>query len=200
MTFRYLVDSKWFKQLKRYLGIDDVSVSMGDKTSNPGPIDNGPLFKENPETAGEIREGLIEDLEYVLLPVDGWNALVDTFGLTEGQMPISRKVIEQGKIVKHCKVEIYFITFSLAENSRPSETVKKKFSKNDTLSTIQKTMRELFQIPDNTPTRLWTKYSERSWELLGNVETTVQESSLYHDQLVIIEKQKSDGTWEREEK
>lgn len=173
---------------------------MGDKTSNPGPIDNGPLFKENPETPGEIREGLIEDLEYVLLPVDGWNALVDTFGLTNGQMPISRKVIEQGKIVKHCKVEIYFIAFSLAENSRPSETVKKKFSKNDTLSTIQKTMRQLFEIPDNTPTRLWTKYSERSWELLGNIETTVQESSLYHDQLVIIEKQKSDGTWEREEK
>ena len=179
----------------------DGSDGMGDRnpTNHPGPIDNQPLFKENPETPGEIREGLIDELEYVLLPTDGWNALVDEFSLTSGQEPIARKVIEQGKIVKHCKVEVYFTTFALAENSRPSETVKKKFSKNDTLATIQKTMRELFHIPDNVQTRLWTKYSERTFELLSNLETTVQDSSLFHDQIIIIDKQKPDGTWERQE-
>ena len=170
-----------------------------DATNHPGPVDNGPLFKENPETPGEIRDGLIDELEYVLLPTDGWNSLVDEFGLTSGQEPIARKVIEQGKIVKHCKVEVYFTTFALAENSRPSETVKKKFSKNDTLATIQKTMRELFHTPDNVQTRLWTKYTERTFELLNNLETTVQDSSLFHDQLIIIDKQKSDGSWERQE-
>ena len=87
--------------------------------------------------------------------------------------------------MKHCKVEVYFTTFALAENSRPSETVKKKFSKNDTLATIQKTMRELFHTPDNVQTRLWTKYTERTFELLNNLETTVQDfsqSTHYHRQ------------------
>ena len=46
----------------------DGTDSMGDRnlTNHPGPLDNGPLFKENPETPGEIREGLIDELEYVL--------------------------------------------------------------------------------------------------------------------------------------
>ena len=198
----YLVDSGWYKQLKKYLGCDGSSDSTdADRNSmnHPGPVDNGPLFKENPETPGDIRDGLVDQLEYVLLPIDGWNFLVDEFGLTSGQEPIARKVIEQGKIRKHCKVEVYFTTFALAENSRPSETVKKKFSKNDTLATIQKTMRELFHTPDNVQTRLWTKYTERTFELLNNLEATVQDSSLFHDQLIIIDKQNSEGSWERQE-
>ena len=198
--FRFLVDSRWYKQLRKYLGLEHDLTVIGNATNHPGPIDNGPLYKDNPETPGEIREGLIDELEYVLLPEDGWNAIVKEFGITQGQIPISRKVIEQGKIVKHCKVEVYFTTFLLAENSRPSETVKKKFSKDDSLATIQKTMREMYQIPDNVSTRLWTKFSEKTFELLSSLETTVQDSSLYHDTLIIIEKQKSDGTWEREEK
>ena len=72
--------------------------------------------------------------------------------------------------------------------------------KNDTLATIQKTMRELFHTPDNVQTRLWTKYTERTFELLNNLETTVQDSSLFHNQLIIIDKQKSEGSWERQEK
>ena len=164
-----------------------------DATNHPGPIDNGPLFKENPETPGEIRDGLVDELEYVLLPTYGWNSLVLEFGLTSGQEPIAREVIEQGNIVKYCKVEVYFITFALAEYSRLSETVNRKFSKNDTLAAIQETMRELFHTPDNVQTRLWTKYTEDTFELLNNLETTVQDSPLFHNQLIIIDKQKSNG-------
>ena len=81
-----------------------------------------------------------------------------------------------------------------------SENVQTQLvSKNDTLATIQKTMRELFHTPDNVKTRLWTKYTERTFELLNNLETTVQDSSLFHDQLIIIDKQNSDGSWERQE-
>ena len=38
--------------------------------------------------------------------------------------------------VKHCKVEIYYTEFLLAENSNPQLTVKKKFSKSDTLGKL----------------------------------------------------------------
>ena len=79
------------------------------------------------------------------------------------------------------------------------ETVKKKFSKNDTLATIQKTMHELFHTPDNVQTRLWTKHTELMFELLNNLEITVQDSSLFHGQLIIMDKQKFDGKWEWQE-
>merc|ERR1712062_611155 len=104
----YLVDSIWYEKLKKYLSLDD-SDGMGgiNPRDHPGPIDNKHLFDENQDTPGEIMDGLIEDLDYVLLPMYRWNALVEEFSLTIGQKPIARKVIEQGKIVKHCKVEVY---------------------------------------------------------------------------------------------
>ena len=59
--------------------------------------------------------------------------LADKFGLSDSQEPVKRKVVEHGMFVKHCKVEVYYIEFQLAENSNLEETKKKKFSKSDTL-------------------------------------------------------------------
>ena len=75
------------------MGLDHSSGSEGSASAHPGPIDNGPLFKENPEVQGEIKDGLIDELDYVLLPEEAWLALVEEFGLTEGQNSISRKVL-----------------------------------------------------------------------------------------------------------
>ena len=60
-------------------------------------------------------------------------------------------------------------------------------------------MHELFHTSENVQTRLWTQYTERPFELLNNLETTLQDSSLFHNQLIIIDKQKSNGSWERQE-
>jgi hypothetical protein len=45
---------------------------------------------------------------------------------------------EFGMFVKHCKVEIYYTEFLLAELSKPELTVKRKFSKADTLGWYKK--------------------------------------------------------------
>jgi hypothetical protein len=91
--FRYLIDTRWYKQLKRYLGLDfDAGAKEGDLTAHPGCIDNGPLFTDNAVEPGEIRDHLVDELDYSLVSDEGWKALVDEFGLTEGQTPISRKV------------------------------------------------------------------------------------------------------------
>ena len=57
-------------------------------------------------------------------------------------------------------------------------------------------MMYLFHTSENVQTRLWTQYTERPFKLLNNFETTVQDSLLFHDQL-IIDKQKSDGNWKQ---
>ena len=116
-----------------------------DPTNHPGPIDNTRLFKETTSEENgvdeaksqsvktEIRDHMIDDLDYVVVPQEGWTLLVETFGATAGQEPVERKVVEHGMFVKHCKVEVYKVEFLLAENDNPDKTVKKRFSKADTL-------------------------------------------------------------------
>ena len=45
-VLRYLVDSKWFKQWKKYVGYDQWDTSsVGEQAAFPGPVDNSPLLK-----------------------------------------------------------------------------------------------------------------------------------------------------------
>lgn len=40
-----------------------------------------------------LKEHLIDELDYVLVPTEAWNKLVSWYGCLEGQKPIVRKVI-----------------------------------------------------------------------------------------------------------
>jgi len=45
-AYRFLIDVRWFKQWKKYVGYDEWETSMvGENVANPGPIDNSNLFK-----------------------------------------------------------------------------------------------------------------------------------------------------------
>ena len=96
-------------------------------------MDNKSLFKED---GLEIREHMIDELDYILVPEEAWVLLVDKFGIMEGQEPIERKVVEHGMYVKYCKVEVYLMKFELALYSNTEDIRMKKFSKSDTIGTI----------------------------------------------------------------
>ncbi len=101
---RYLIEARWFKQCKKYLGLsdgDDGGGGGGD--AHPGPIDNSHLFKtetvqENgaEKEISELRTHMLEELDYVLVPEESWSRLVELFGLAEGQEPIARTVRQAG--------------------------------------------------------------------------------------------------------
>lgn len=47
---RYLIDSHWFKQWKKYVGFDSWDkYQMGDQNVYPGPVDNSGLLKGQSE-------------------------------------------------------------------------------------------------------------------------------------------------------
>jgi len=197
----YLIDNHWLKQCKKYVGFegtmyDSGGVEAGDESANPGPIDNKTLFKD--DNSGDIREHMIDELDYVLVAEEGWNMLVERFHLEQGQEAIARKVVEHGMFVKHCKVEVYYIEFQLAENSDLETVVKKKFSKSDTLEHIEKLMRTEFSINEGVETRLWNKYTSNTYEQLARLDNTVQDAGLFSGQLIIIEQKNEDGTWPRQ--
>lgn len=42
---RYLIDNRWFKQWKKYVGFDSWDMyNVGEHNMFPGPIDNSGLF------------------------------------------------------------------------------------------------------------------------------------------------------------
>ncbi|XP_075289205.1 ubiquitin carboxyl-terminal hydrolase 4 isoform X2 [Opisthocomus hoazin] len=190
----YLVDSRWFKQWKKYVGFDSWDMfGAGDPGLFPGPIDNSGLFGD-PETQS-LKEHLIDELDYVLVPTEAWDKLVAWYGCIDGQQPIVRKVVEYGLFVKHYKVEVYLLELKLCESSNPDNMISCHFSKADTVATIEKEMRKLFNIPAEKETRLWNRYMSNTYEQLSKLDSTVQDAGLYQGQVVLIEVKKEDGTW-----
>lgn len=45
---RFVMDVKWFKQWKRYVGFESRDhYNVGEESSHPGQIDNTPIFQGN---------------------------------------------------------------------------------------------------------------------------------------------------------
>ncbi|XP_040437629.1 ubiquitin carboxyl-terminal hydrolase 4-like isoform X2 [Falco naumanni] len=189
----YLVDSRWFKQWKKYVGFDRWDMfGVDDPRFFPGPIDNSGLFSD-PETQS-LKELLVDELDYVLVPTEAWNKLVAWYGCIDGQQPIVRKVVEYGVFVKHCEVEVYLLELKLCESSNPDNVISCHFSKADTVATIEKEMRKLFNIPAEKETRLWKRYMINMYEQLSQLDSTVHEVGLYRGQVILIEVKNEDGT------
>uniref|UniRef100_A0A3Q3F3R1 Ubiquitin carboxyl-terminal hydrolase n=1 Tax=Labrus bergylta TaxID=56723 RepID=A0A3Q3F3R1_9LABR len=182
-TIGYLIDSRWFKQWKKYVGFDSWDMyNVGERSLYPGPIDNSGLFSDQETQA--LKEHLIDELDYVLVPTEAWNKLVSWYGCLDCQRPIVRKVVEHGMFVKHCKVEVYLLELNLCENDNMDNVVTRHFSKADTIDTIEKDMRTLFNIPSEKETRLWNKYMSNTYEQLNKPDSTVQDAGLFQGQVV----------------
>uniref|UniRef100_A0A7N6BV04 Ubiquitin carboxyl-terminal hydrolase n=1 Tax=Anabas testudineus TaxID=64144 RepID=A0A7N6BV04_ANATE len=155
--------------------------NVGERSLYPGPIDNSGLFSDQDTQA--LKDHLIDELDYVLVPTEAWNKLVSWYGCLEGQRPIVRKVVEHGMFVKHCKVEVYLLELNLCENDNMDNVVTRHFSKADTIDTIEKEMRKLFNIPSEKETRLWNKYMSNTYEQLNKPDSTVQDAGLFQGQV-----------------
>ena len=136
----YLCNVCWFAQLKKYLCLSDTcnpkggsdQVDVGDPSAHPGHIDVSGLFQDGNPSA-ELRDHMVTDIDYTIMPESAWHKLVEAFGLTEGQNPVARKVIYCGMYVKYYKVEVYLTEFKLAEMSTMKDVRSAKFSRNSTL-------------------------------------------------------------------
>uniref|UniRef100_A0A8C1VL80 Ubiquitin carboxyl-terminal hydrolase n=1 Tax=Cyprinus carpio TaxID=7962 RepID=A0A8C1VL80_CYPCA len=185
------------KQWKKYVGFDSWDLyNVGEHNLYPGPIDNSGLFSDHKSQT--LKEHLIDELDYVLVPTEAWNKLVSWYGCLDGQKPIIRKVVEHGMFVKHCKVEVYLLELNLCDNDNIDKVVTRHFSKADTIDTIEKEMRSLFDIPSEKETRLWNKYMSNTYEQLNKLDSTVQDAGLFQGQVLVIEKKNEDGTWPRQ--
>ena len=87
-----------------------------------------------PDVAKEkLKEHMMEELDYSLVPEAAWQKLIQWYGMTPGSRPIARKVIEYGLYMKHLKVEVFKLEFKLAVYPKLSKHIIEDFSRVDTV-------------------------------------------------------------------
>uniref|UniRef100_A0A3B3QQ62 Ubiquitin carboxyl-terminal hydrolase n=1 Tax=Paramormyrops kingsleyae TaxID=1676925 RepID=A0A3B3QQ62_9TELE len=181
----YLLDKRWYELWKEY-------VETGDQNSSsfPGQIDNTELFEDL--ESYHLRDGLVENEDFVLIPAEAWHKLLSWYGRAADQPPLERKVVDLPSTVK---VEVYPVEIFLCLHSDMENVLTEKFSRADSIFAIQKTMRRLFEVPETAETRLWMKSSDTTCERLRNVHISVLESCLSSGMVLIMEMRNTDGTW-----
>jgi len=85
------------------------------------------------ENGTALKEHLIDELDYNLVPKDAWHKLVSWYGVTSEEHILPRKVVEHGMYVKSCKVEVYLMQLKLCQHSDLNTMVTMQFSKGDTV-------------------------------------------------------------------
>ena len=81
------------------------------------------------DSSVDLKDGMIDQLDYYLLPSEAWEKLSTWYGVSDGQMVLERKVIAQGLYVKHLKVEVYLKVVKLSLFTNQDKVELKKFSK-----------------------------------------------------------------------
>ena len=132
---------------------------------------------------GILRDHLMEELDYFLLPESAWSKLTSWYGLLEQSMVIARKVVEHGMYMKHCKVEVYLLEFKLTIYPNFNNCKSHSFSRADTIGYLEAVLRKEFEVEENVECRVWHRFMTRTYELLSNRSQTLQDAGLYNGQV-----------------
>uniref|UniRef100_A0A672ZZX5 Ubiquitin carboxyl-terminal hydrolase n=1 Tax=Sphaeramia orbicularis TaxID=375764 RepID=A0A672ZZX5_9TELE len=181
----YVLERRWFEQWKEF-------VESGDQNSSsfPGQIDNTELFEDL--DSYHLKERLVENEDFVLVPAEAWHKLLSWYGMVDGQPPLERKVVD---LPSTLKVEVYPVQVFLCLHSNMDNVVTAQFSRTDSIQRVQKTVCRSFSVPPGSECRLWMKSSDSSCERLRNVHLSVLDACLSSGMTVIMETRNADGTW-----
>ena len=134
-------------------------------------------------TSDTLRDHLMEELDYTLLPERAWFMLTSWYGLSRDSRPLARKVVEHGMYIKHIKVEVYLLEFKLTVHPNLDITKTRSFSQGDTVGDLEAAIREEFQVDQAAECRVWHRFMTHAYELLSNNSQTLYEASLYKGQV-----------------
>uniref|UniRef100_A0A667XF99 Ubiquitin carboxyl-terminal hydrolase n=1 Tax=Myripristis murdjan TaxID=586833 RepID=A0A667XF99_9TELE len=178
-------DRRWYEQWKEF-------VETGDQNSSsfPGQIDNTELFEDL--DSYHLKERLVENEDFVLVPAEAWHKLLAWYGMVDGQPALERKVVD---LPSTLKVEVYPVEIFLCLHSNMDNAITAQFSRADRIHSIQRVMCRAFSVPQGSECRLWMKSSDSSCERLRNVHVSVLDACLSTGMTVIMEMRNADGTW-----
>jgi hypothetical protein len=134
-----------------------------------------------------LRDHLMEERDYFLLPETAWNKLTSWYGLEEQSTVIARKAVEHGMYIKHCKFEVYLLEFKLAIHPNIDYFKWCSFSKLDTVENLEAALRKEFEVEEDAECRVWRRFMTHTYELLSNRSQTLQDAGLYNGQVKLLD-------------
>ena len=101
--------------------------------SNISPVKGFRFCTVSDAVEDKLKEHLIEERDYTLVPEEGWVKLIEWYGMAPGSRPIARKVVEFGFYMKHLKVEVHLLEFKLIVYPNLTEHTIRAFSRGDSV-------------------------------------------------------------------
>ena len=190
----YLIHIEWFRRWKRYVGYDNCNMSnAGLVLCKPGPIDNTSLLDE-----GKLRRDQVDEIDYTLVPEEVWYQLVSWYGIGRDSIGIRRQVVEYEKGVRRFQVEIYPIELKACLYHNEEDYKIVTMSRCDTIQTLDKLIRQVYNIESTKHTRVYKKNHSRnfrsSYQLIQNMNLDARDVELFDDLFVLLEVQNADFT------
>lgn len=180
--FWYVISNKWFERWSRH-------VKYGD--DQPGPIDNSDILYD--PAIRELKNEMLENIDFVFVPTQCWDYLVELYGVSDNDTAIYRKVIEFGEFTRQLKVDLSGLKVKLMYEDK---SVKKILSKGDTIGEVCAMMKKEFSLKDGE-TRLYAKKMSDSYILLDRPGDTLDKCNISENQCIILEEKAGDGTWSK---
>lgn len=201
----YVVSNRWYSSWQRYTGpgIGESSVDgWASESQNmdvlslknaerPGPIDNSDLLLKEDGSEGdepELRRMLEEGRDYVLVPQQVWEKLLDWY---KGGPALPRKLISQGDFHKTFIVEVYLLCLKLIDARDKSQSIIRLSKKASTSELYEKVCR--ITGVEQEKACIWDYFNKRKHAMLNVSNRILEESNLQMDQEILLEVQ--DGNY-----
>ena len=186
----YVIHIGWFIRWERYVGYKKYNAGTGPVLIKPGPIDNKSLLHQ-----GKLRRRQVNESHYKLVPEEAWYMLLSWYGISRDSTVIMRQVVEYGKFVKHCNVELYPLELKACLYHNEEDYKIVTLSRYDTIHTLDKLIRQVYSIESTKHTRVYKKTSlPPSYELIQDMNLDATDVGLYEQQFVLLEVQNADRT------
>eukprot|EP01132_Coremiostelium_polycephalum_P009067 gene9067-11105_t len=177
----YLVQESWYRKW---------STGMFSK-DDLGPIDNrGFLLNEI-----DIKPGMAEDRDFMIVPEKLWNTLKDTYG---GGPEVGRKVVKQQSLYGNpVQIDLRIpVTLKFCKSTEPKTFITGYAYKSETISVLKERICKIMGL-DPLDVRIWDYYNENKHAELKNSEY-VKNSNLIENQNILLDQRLADGTWPKQ--
>mmetsp|Transcript_39815 Transcript_39815/g.64580 ORF Transcript_39815/g.64580 Transcript_39815/m.64580 type:complete len:894 (-) Transcript_39815:121-2802(-) len=180
-----LISGKWFKAWKDYVEYDSPSYSS---SYSPGTIDNYSILAPS---RTELLPGLMEEIDYALIPPDAWNLLHSWYG---GGPAISRQVLKRklGGSRTEFFVEVYPLRLRL---QFAKEEKIFNISREKTVGTLKENCAREFGL-DPSKVRLFitgSSFDNLGRKELANDGDVIEDIGLSNDQSIFLTKDNGTG-------
>ncbi|CAF4316324.1 unnamed protein product [Rotaria sp. Silwood2] len=183
-----IIDVKWLKHWKRFIGIDKSEDE--EQVTEPGPIDFTKLV--DPATASssnevQLRSDAVEGNDYTFIPYELYKDLVKTYNKIDPE--IIRRVIPQGPY--QTVIETFLVSLRLRKSSDDNARIKQIYrSRRTKIEEIKKDICNEFCIPLSSNYQLYSSVDEdgQKWEPIDDEPySTLEDISLTKNAFIIYE-------------